>query len=189
MNANHTALAAQLDQRGYCLLPGVLPPGELDDLRRSVARDVRAHTDIPMPVGHVPGFLRVNQALAPFLAHPRVLGLARSLLGSHVRISMLTGSVNGPGIPRGAFHADWPYNQKSAACIPAPYPDLLMHLVTFWMLTDFTEENGATIVVPGSHRKPNHPMTGGPVAPAAPPPAAARRGGWAGTVAGGGARR
>ena len=183
MNANYTALTSQLQDRGYCLIPGVLPPAELDDLRRSVARDVRVHTDMPMPVGHVPGFLRVNQALAPFLAHPRVLGLAHSLLGPHVRISMLTGSVNGPGIPRGEFHADWPYTQKSAACIPAPYPDLLMHLVTFWMLTDFTEENGATIVVPGSHRKPNHPRKGGGVDPNAPHPDECRLLGSAGTVA------
>ena len=54
MNNNHTAMAAQLGERGYCLIPGVIPPGDLDDLRRSVARDVRVHTDMPMPIGHVP---------------------------------------------------------------------------------------------------------------------------------------
>ena len=183
MNKNQAALASQLEELGFCCIPGVLPSEKLEDLRRSVARDVKTHTDMPMPIGHVPGFLRVNQSMAPFLAHPRVLGLAQSLLGPHVRISMLTGSVNGPGIARGAFHADWPYNQQSAACIPAPYPDVLIHLVTFWMLTDFTEENGATIVVPRSHRKPNHPTEGGPVDPYSPHPAECRLLGSAGTIA------
>ena len=182
-NTNQNALATQLEKQGYCFMPGILPAEKLNDLRRSVARDVRNHTDMPMPVGHVPGFLRVNQALAPFLANPRILGFVQSLFGPHVRISMLTGTVNGPGIPRGAFHADWPYNQTSAACIPSPYPDVLMHLVTFWMLTDFTLKNGATIVVPGSHRKPNHPIKGGSVDPDSPHPHETRLLGSAGTVA------
>jgi hypothetical protein len=64
----------------------VLPLERLDDLRRSVAGDVKKHTDMPMPVGHVPGFLRVNQSLAPYLVSRRVLVLAQLLLGPHVRI-------------------------------------------------------------------------------------------------------
>ena len=176
-------LASQIREQGYCCIPSVLPLELLDELRRSVASDVKKHTDMPMPVGHVPGFLGVNQSLAPYLASPQVLGLAQFLLGPHVRISMLTGSVNGPGISRGDFHADWPYNQRSAARIPAPYPDVLMHLVTFWMLTDFTEENGATIIVPGSHRKPSHPMEGSPINPKSPHPDECRLLGAAGTVA------
>ena len=57
---------------------------------------------------------------------------------------MFTGMVNGPGIPRGDLHADWPYNQAGAAKIPAPYPNCLMHIVTMWMLSDFTENGPHT---------------------------------------------
>jgi ectoine hydroxylase-related dioxygenase (phytanoyl-CoA dioxygenase family) len=71
---------------------------------------------------------------------------------------MFTGIVNGSGIPRGALHSDWPYNQKSAAHVPAPYPDAVMHIVTMWMLNDFTAENGGTIVVPRSHKQACHPI-------------------------------
>ena len=151
----------QLLSQGYCYMEDVIPPERLESLRSSVARDVWSNSVLDRPTGYVPGFLRFNQAIAPYVADQRILGLAESLFGQHVRISMLTGTVNAPGIPRGALHADWPYNQTGAARIPAPYPDLVMHLTTMWMLTDFTEENGATIIVPKSHRRPDHPRKGG----------------------------
>jgi len=142
---------------GYCYLEGVIPPGEVARIKENVERDVWAHSLLERPAGYVPGFLRFNQDVAPYLSLAP-LSFAESFFGAHVRISMVTGIVNGSGIPRGALHSDWPYNQKGAAHVPAPYPDALMHIVTMWMLTDFTPENGGTIVVPGSHKKPCHPL-------------------------------
>ena len=81
------------------------------------------------------------------------------------------------------LHADWPFNQLSRAHVPAPYPDVVMHLVSFWMLTDFTEENGATIVVPRSHKKSWNPSGETGVSPDEPYPGEARLTGKAGTVA------
>ena len=137
---------------------------------------------LEMPTGYVPGFLRFNQSLAPFLASEAVLGFVQSFFGQHVRISMLTGTLNGPGIARGELHADWPYNQGGAARIPAPYPDCLLHIVTMWMLSDFSAEGGGTIVVPGSHRQSDHPRRGGPVDPSQPFPGERQLVGKAGTV-------
>lgn len=145
-------------ESGFCYIENVIPPSEVDAVRRSVERDVWAHNTLERPTGYVPGFLRYNQAAAPYAASRRMLDFVESLFGPHVRISMFTGIVNGRGIPRGAMHSDWPFNQRSAAHIPAPYPDTLIHIVTMWMLTDFTEENGGTIIVPGSHKRPCHPF-------------------------------
>jgi len=145
-------------ESGFCYIENVIPPSEVDAVRRSVERDVWAHNTLQRPTGYVPGFLRYNQAAAPYAASRRMLDFVESLFGPHVRISMFTGIVNGRGIPRGAMHSDWPFNQRSAAHIPAPYPDTLIHIVTMWMLTDFTEENGGTIIVPGSHKRPCHPF-------------------------------
>ncbi len=92
------------------------------------------------------------------MASKPILDLIEPVFGPHARISMVSGIVNGVGIPRGLLHSDWPYNQKSAAHIPPPYPKAVMHIVTMWMLTDFTAENGGTIVVPGSHWKECHPL-------------------------------
>lgn len=152
-----TTLRQQLTDKGYCDLGKLLPSDQIDRVRREVTRDVWTHSLKERPKGYVPGFLRFNQSLAPYLTHPRLLGLAESVLGPHVRISMFTGSVNAPGLTRGRLHADWPFNQRSRAHVPAPYPDAVFHLVTFWMLTDFRPENGATIIVPGSHKKDWNP--------------------------------
>lgn len=154
-------------ENGFCYLEGVIPPGEVATVRDSVERDVWKHNTLKAPTGYVPGFLRFNQAVAPYASSGPMLEFAESFFGPHVRISMFTGIVNGRGIPRGALHSDWPYNQGAAAHIKAPYPDTLIHIVTMWMLTDFTEENGGTIIVPGSHRRPCHPLAEESMKPAA----------------------
>jgi hypothetical protein len=169
--------------QGYCFLESVIPPLELKAVCRSVHDDVMQNSQLPPPSGYVPGFLRFNQTLAPYAASEQVVSFIESLLGPHVRISMFSGMVNGPGIPRGELHADWPYNQGGAARIPAPYPDCLMHVGTMWMLSDFTDEGGGTIVVPGSHRRQDHPRKDGPIQPVIPYPGETRLVGKAGTVA------
>ncbi|MBS1873282.1 MAG: phytanoyl-CoA dioxygenase family protein [Acidobacteria bacterium] len=180
---NTETLKSEFLEQGYCLVEDVIPSSEIDAIRQRVERDVYAHSLLPPPSGYVPGFLRFNQDLAPYVISDCVLGFAEDLLGPHLHISMFTGTVNAPGIPRGDLHADWPYNQGGAAHIPAPYPDCLLHIVTMWMLTDFTGANGGTIVVPGSHRKPDHPRNGGPIAPVTPYPGETQFEGRAGSVA------
>lgn len=146
-----------LKRDGFCVVEQVIPPGEVAAVRKSVAASVREHSSLPMPQGYVTGFLRVNQAMAPYLAHRIIMEIVESLFGDHARISMLTGAINAPGIKRGWVHADWPYNQKNKSHVQAPYPDIVMNLVTMWMLSDYTIENGGTIVVPGSHRMNRSP--------------------------------
>ncbi|MCX6623989.1 MAG: phytanoyl-CoA dioxygenase family protein, partial [Acidobacteria bacterium] len=172
----------QLLRDGYCLLEGVIPESDVAGIREEVVRDVWEHSLLPRPQGYVPGFLRVNQSLAPYLGCGKVMDLVEALFGPHSRISMVTGAVNCPGIPRGALHADWPHNQASEAHIPAPYPDVTLHLLTMWMLTDFTVENGATIVVPGSHKHGDHPRENGGDDPLRPRPGERRLLGKAGSV-------
>ncbi|MFN0168733.1 MAG: phytanoyl-CoA dioxygenase family protein [Bryobacteraceae bacterium] len=171
----------EIIDRGFTFLENVIPDDKIDELREDVRQTVLGNSTRPYPVGHTPGFFRLNQALCPYVVDDRMLNLVESLFGAFYRISFTTGVINGAGIPRGAWHADWPYNQRNASHVPAPYPDVLMHLVSFWMLTDFTTENGGTLFVPGSHRRSDYPREGGiPADPNAPYPGeqqfAARRG-------------
>jgi len=149
-----------LRRDGFCILPRIIPEGDVGRVWESVSASVHEHTSLPLPQGYVTGFLRVNQAVAPYLAHPRIMELVDELFGSYARISMLTGTINGPGILRGPMHADWPYNQRHQSRIRAPYPDVIVNLVTMWMLTDFTRENGGTLVVPGSQKRMASPCPG-----------------------------
>jgi hypothetical protein len=52
-----------------------------------------------------------------------------------------------------------------------------------WMLTDFTYDNGATIIIPRSHRQSDHPRKGSAIDPKQPHPDEQRLLGKAGTVA------
>jgi hypothetical protein len=88
------AARSQFLTDGYCCLENVITTERVDEIRENVTRDVWANSWLERPTGYVPGFLRVNQSLAPYLASESVLGLVRSFFGPHVRISMLTGTVN-----------------------------------------------------------------------------------------------
>lgn len=135
---------------GYGLLPGIIPPEVVPGLREAVAMAVRAHTSIPMPQGYLGGLLRRDLSMAPHLVHREVGSLCTEFFGPHWRIWGITGSVNGPGVGRGGMHVDWPYSRSDQTCIRDSRGPAAL-LIGFWMLTDFTVENGATIVVPGSH--------------------------------------
>lgn len=149
-----------LEKDGFCVLKNVIPADEVASVRESIVATVKEHSSLPPPNGVVTGLLRKNQVMVPYLVNPRVMAIMGRLFGEHVRVSMLTALVNGPGIKRGPVHADWPYNQNARAHIQAPFPDLLMNMVTMWMLTDYTPENGGTHVIPGSHKRGIAPRHG-----------------------------
>ncbi len=144
---------------GWCVVDAVIPEDEVRAVRESVAAATDRHNrpDAPSKIGHRTGLINYDQSFAPYLAAPRFLSLIKALLGSHARISFTSAMINYPGNARGTLHADWPFNQHNAGHIPAPYPDMVAHVTTLWMLSPYRVENGATIVVPGSHRMETNP--------------------------------
>ena len=71
--------------------------------------------------------------------------LARYVLGPDLLSFSYTGNAIGPGAPGGGAHSDQIY-------MPSDTPWAVLCNVIY-MLDDFTEDNGATLVVPGSHRR------------------------------------
>ncbi len=182
MNVEEALLHLRID--GQCVVDGVIPEDKVDAIRQSVEATVVSHgrfTGVE-GVGTRKGLLAFNQSFAAYLADKRVLGVAEALFGPHVRISFTTAHINYPGNARGAWHADWPFNQKNAGHIAAPYPDAVMHLTTLWMLSPFTPETGGTLVVPGSHRSSNNPSGDNGVDPLKPYPTEMQAMGNAGSV-------
>jgi hypothetical protein len=177
-------LARQVGERGYCILPEVIPAAVVGAVCADVLGVDSAHSrpDASPNRGAVSGLINHTQSFTPYLADPRLLWLTTALLGEHVRISYTSTIISYPGAQRLKWHADWPFNQDNAGHIRAPYADVLVHLTSIWMLTDFTVENGATLIVPGSHRQSNNPTGGNGVDGMAPNPEEISITGPAGTV-------
>ncbi len=149
----------QIARDGFFLLRGIVPNDQVGAVRQSALAAAAQYRqkDAPMHIAFVPSLLRYDHSAAPYLADSRLLSIVEALLGPHLRISFVSAIINESGNQRGDWHADWPFNQRNAGHIPAPYPDVLLHLTTLWMLSPFSTENGGTLIVPQSHRSPNNP--------------------------------
>lgn len=174
----------RLTMDGWTVVEDVIPADRVDAVRESVWATVTNHrrADAPTNIGFLPAIINHDQSFADYLAAPPLMDLVRAALGPQVRISFTSAIVNEPGNARGDWHADWPYNQRNAGCMSAPYPDHLMHLTTLWMLSPFAAENGGTFVVSGSHRAPNNPTGGYGVGTLEPYPTETQATGHAGSV-------
>ncbi|MBX3010002.1 MAG: phytanoyl-CoA dioxygenase family protein [Caldilineaceae bacterium] len=155
-------LSTRMKLDGWCVVEKVIPTDAVAAVRDAVAAATERHRNpnAPKSIGHLSGVINYDQSFAPYLVDERLLSVIEGVLGPQVRISFTSATINEPGNARGGWHADWPYNQRNAGCIPAPYADLPMHITTIWMLTPFRAETGGTLVVSGSHRMSNNP-TGG----------------------------
>ena len=85
--------------------------------------------------------------------HPVVLPLVEHLLGDGCLISSLSSITIGPGETAQPIHAD-------DQVIPIAKPHAACTANSMWALTDFTEANGATRIVPGTHHADDSPEYG-----------------------------
>ena len=88
--------------------------------------------------------------------HANVLPVVERVLDPGCLVSSLSSIAIDPGETAQPIHAD-------DQLIPLPKPHVPTVCNTMWALTDFTEANGATRIIPGSHRaRPLAPTTATP---------------------------
>lgn len=130
---------------GWVVLPDVLAARDLVAMREAFERAAVAQKEAGGREGgtrHIT--LDGEPAFAVVREYPRVLELARHIIGRDFGVLAWGGRDPLPGFGQQGLHADW---RPRAAWEP-------YHVTTaLWLLDDFTPDNGATRLVPGSHRK------------------------------------
>jgi ectoine hydroxylase-related dioxygenase (phytanoyl-CoA dioxygenase family) len=141
---------ARLDGAGFVVLEDAMGTDLLEALRRRVAELYELEGDrAGSEFKQEPGCLRLanlvdkGEVFERVIADPRVLACARQVLGPRFKLSSLNARTALPGCDSQPMHVDM-----------AALPDERGYWVcnAVWMLDDFTTDNGALRVVPGSHR-------------------------------------
>ena len=143
-----------LDRDGYVNLGPLL---DEDQLRRMRDRYDAAIVEEGASAADKKGIGRVMDTvvkpmnrdglLDPIFMHPRLLAAVRHVLGIHLKYIGSNYHCLLPGYGHQAIHADFIWGVKGE-------PEVVNAV---WLIDEFTEENGATRVVPGTHRLGIHP--------------------------------
>ena len=146
--ATPDAIADGLRADGYVIVEGVLDASEVararDDLARVLAETPTGRNDFEgFSTQRVYALFAKTRAFDETAIHPLVLGLLDRVLGNY-QLSAPVGIQIGPGEKAQVLHQD-----ESVYPLPKPHPTVVVN--SMWPLDDFTETNGATRLVPGSH--------------------------------------
>jgi ectoine hydroxylase-related dioxygenase (phytanoyl-CoA dioxygenase family) len=151
---------ADLERDGYTILEGVVEPELIAALRETlegVSRGVApADNDFEgLHTVRVYNLLARAELFSRIPVHPKVLPVVEGVLDRGCLISSLSSIAIGPGETAQPIHAD-----DQLMSLAKPHVATVCN--TMWALTDFTEANGATRVIPGSHRADRSPDYGKP---------------------------
>jgi ectoine hydroxylase-related dioxygenase (phytanoyl-CoA dioxygenase family) len=152
----------RIERDGYTILVDAIEPELLDALTDDLERLERVFDVVPADNSfegtktvRVYNLLALGKLYESIPVHPHVLPLVERVLDPGCLVSSLSSIVIGPDEAAQPIHAD-------DQLIPIPKPHVPTVCNTMWALTDFTEANGATRVIPGSHLRDHSPDYGSP---------------------------
>lgn len=150
---NATLSAAEtrfLDDNGYLPLYEILTSAQVTQIAARLAELTEQEgAQAGAEVHQEPGALRLanlvnkDPLFEVCFTHPRVLAAIAHVLNQDFKLSSLNARAALPGEGLQRLHVDW-----RDAVAPGDY----QVCNSIWLLDDFTADNGATRVVPGSHR-------------------------------------
>ena len=145
-----TGLVEAFDTQGFCVIPELLDAAQLERQREALAPWI---DDGPMGRNVFEGtrthriyaMLAKDPVFAELVAHPVSLAWAEHYLGQSCLLSACLAIHLQPGESAQPWHTDDGHTSLTP-------PHDLLGVSTFWALDDTTVDNGATEVLPGSHR-------------------------------------
>ncbi len=150
----------EIAERGYTILEDAIDPVVVDALAADLLRLERLFDVQPAPnsfEGHstirIYNLLVFGELYEQIPVHPAVLPVVEGVLDRGCLVSSLSSISILSGETAQPIHAD-------DQLIPLTKPHVPTVCNTMWALTDFTEANGATRLVPGSHLAADHPVFG-----------------------------
>jgi len=153
---------ADFDLNGYVVLRGVLSENEVANLSKTLSSISNHEVDLDKNQFHTtdPKNRRVwnllgksrifdNLITSELITSAMNRVFARDTIHKKYFLSSLQGVLLQPGGVAQKMHIDTP--------IPEPIPPWIIKANTIWLLDSFTSDNGATEVVPGSHKSGKKP--------------------------------
>ncbi|OKH78183.1 phytanoyl-CoA dioxygenase [Mycobacterium sp. ST-F2] len=137
---------ATMTRDGYVILPDLLSATQLDEIRAAVTPMLDRHGRNGFEgrsTQRIYSVLNKTAACDVIADHPRVLALLDRMFLPNYLLSMLQVINILPGEQAQMLHTDDGF-------YPLPRPRAPLGAATIWAIDDFTADNGATDVVPGS---------------------------------------
>ena len=149
-----------LEEDGYCILENVIEDDLIKEVRESVAQ-LETELDVQPRGNRAEGYatkrmynlLAKDRAFWKLPIHENVLPFPEYLLDDECILSGTTCMNIGPGEVHQGLHSD-------DGLVSVKRPRIPFMVTTIWAFTDFTDENGATRIVPGSHKFDHEPRKG-----------------------------
>jgi ectoine hydroxylase-related dioxygenase (phytanoyl-CoA dioxygenase family) len=139
-----TDAASDLQDHGFVVLPGAVPPDRMERLENAYTAAVASATGDDIRIGStstkVSDFVNRGAEFDDLYIYPPLVDACRRVIGQSFKLSSLQARTVRPGAAAQELHVDVPRDS-------ADWP-----LVGFILMVDeFRPDNGATRFVPGSH--------------------------------------
>ncbi len=133
---------------GYLVVDDAITPEQVEILREAL--DETSARGTPGPTGTMTHeLLEEDDRFAFLLDNPPVLTRMKAILGNAVQLHSATGRVTKSGTPDQDWHRDGPWPQDPDG---TPFGSVPGQINCGYYLDELTMDNGAVVVVPGSHR-------------------------------------
>jgi len=151
-------LLRQLDDDGYVIMPSLLPGAQVRAIRDALAphlqRQRLGRNDFEgYDSERVYALLAKSPVFGELAAHPLVLDVCEAILGPNFMLSACLAINSHPGENAQPLHYDDIFYK-----VPRPRPPY--GVSAFWAIDEFTDRNGATEIIPGSHKWGDEPIAG-----------------------------